>query len=349
VTRLTVDMMRAAPTDWVETSCRMVRQGKNVELVEDAPEWLRHFNNYLQLNDIFHAWWYLLLLTLLGVSLVAVTVKRVPTVWRSRGRGAAAGILLAHLGILLIIGGAIAGSMLGFRYYARVIEGEVMVLPELPFVIKLDEFALEYHPGDPDAVRRPMVKRQDSTLTLLQHGSAFLQAGAAPGRPVEVRGIKLLPSHTDVGWTFTLVVRNPVGREKVVPVYPWAPPLIRLGLSDERIFAHRVTAADGDRTGKGTEVKPDAAEVYLLKADGSRRSLGLASEASPVTVYGYTITPWDVRPYTGLHVYRRPGTPLLVAGIFSLLLGLAIALIRRRFSLGTTGAERRVSETCQAA
>jgi len=138
-------------------------------------------------------------------------------------------------------------------------------------------------------------------------------------------------------------------REKVVPVSPWAPPLIRLGLSNQRIFAHKVIVSDDDRAAGGPATRPDAAEVYLLEANGSRRSLGLASEASPIKIHGYTIMPWDVRPYTGLHIYRRPGTLLLVAGIFSLLLGLAIALIRRRFSLGTPGAERRISETYLAA
>jgi cytochrome c biogenesis protein ResB len=318
----------------------LLPQGRNVDLASGAPGWVRDINGYLQLNDIFHAWWYLLLLGLLAVSLLAVTIKRVPTVWRSGGRGAAAGIFLAHLGILLIIGGALMGSMLGFRYYARVIEGEVTVLPELPFVIKLDAFALEYHDRDPASAGPPARKRQDSTLTLLRHGAASTQATTAPGRPLEVDGVTLLPSHTDIGWTFSLVVRDPAGREKVVPVSPWAPPLIRLGLSESRVFAHRVMVSDASNRGRGTEVKPDATEVFLLGPDGSRRSLGLASEASPVNVYRHQITPWDVRPYTGLHIYRRPGTPLLIAGIASLVAGLAITVLRRRISLRDPAGER---------
>jgi hypothetical protein len=329
----------------------LIPQGNNVEPLSDAPEWLRGLDATLQLNDIFHSWWYVALLALLGVSLLAATIKRVPTVWRQRGRGAAAGILLAHVGMFLILGGVIYGGLAGFRYYARLVEGDVTVVPALPFVIKLDRLTLEYHPkgafgGAETAPRVP--KRQESALTLLRHGNAFLEATAAPGQAVVAGGVRLLPSGTDIGWVFTLVVRDPGGREKVIPIVPWAPPLIRLGLSTQRIFAHGVTTVGTARDGAEAVARPDATEVFLLEENGERRSLGFATETTPLSASGYAVSVWGIRPYTGLHIYRRPGTPLLVAGIACLLIGLSISLWRRGMNPASAPGEPRVDRQQQS-
>jgi hypothetical protein len=319
----------------------VIPQGENVALIASAPGWVREFNVYLQLNDIFHAWWYVSLLVLLCISLLAVTIKRVPTVWRQRGGGVATGILLAHAGILLIIGGAIYGGFSGFRYYVRVVEGEVAILPALPFVIKLDRFTLEYYPreayGDAGMGRR-IPRRQESELTLFRSGTVFQQAMTAPGHPVTVEGITLLADDDDIGWAFTLVVVDPVGREKVIPALPWAPPLVRLGMSKQRIFAHGVTRIGVEQGDEEKVVEPNATEVFLLKEDGSQESLGFASEAAPVTVYKHTVFPWNIRPYTGLNIYRRSGTALLIAGLTCLLAGLLINLYAGRRPLASTQA-----------
>jgi cytochrome c biogenesis protein len=317
----------------------LIPQGDNVDLISSAPEWVREFNVYLQFNDIFHSWWYVLLLVLLCISLLAVTIKRVPTVWRQRGLGVATGILLAHVGIILIIGGAIYGGLSGFRYYVRVVEGEVAIVPTLPFVIKLDRFTMEYYPrdayGNADTGRR-IPKRQESELTLYRSGEAFMQTTTAPGKPVTVDGITLLADDNDIGWAFSLVVVDPANREKVIEALPWMPPLVRLGLSETRIFAHEVTRVGIDQGDAEAVVKPNAAEVYLLEADGNRESLGFASEEEPLTIYNHTVFPWNIRPYTGLNIYRRSGMTLLVVGLVCLVAGLLINLYVGRRTLGST-------------
>lgn len=305
----------------------LLPQGRNLGLPSDAPQSLRRLNDYLQLNDVFHSWWYLLLLALLGLSLLAVTVKRVPTVWRQRGRGPALGILLAHLGILFILGAMIHGGLAGFRYYTHLIEGEVTVLPELPFVIKLDRLDVKHFAPQMFDYPQPSflrTEKQESTLTLLHHGTPFLSATAAPGRPLFARGATLLPSHQDIGWTFDLVLEAG-GREKVVPVRPWAPPLITLTPgSSWRIFAHRLTPSGHSGDDALAEVSaPLLAEVFLLQDDGTSRSLGSAAQDQPLRFGSWTISVGAVRRHTGLHVYSRPERPLLVAGVVTLLVGLA--------------------------
>jgi hypothetical protein len=295
----------------------LIPQGRNVRLKEDVPAWIRNLNAYLELTDIFHSWWFIALLGLLALSLVAITIRRLPVVWQAKGRGPAAGILLAHLGILIILAGMIYGGFSGFRYYTHLIEGEVTVLPPLSFVMKLERLQLEHYPSE--AFRHwgenlKIPKRQESTILLLRHGSPILRATAAPGKPVEIKGITLLPARKDLGWAFDLVVRSPAGREKVVPIEPWAPPLITLGFGNPtRILAHRLVE------------RPDgklATEVFHLKPDGTSRSLGWATQRKPAKYGQWEIYVGEVRRYTGLHVYSRPEEPFLLAGFVVLMIGL---------------------------
>ena len=302
----------------------LIPQGRNVELISTAPDAVRRLSASLQLNDIFHSWWYLLLLALLGLSLVMVTVKRVPTAWSVRGRSQALGILLAHLGTIVILGGAIYGGLFGFRYYTRIIEGEAAVIPRLPMVIKLERLDLKYYAPEVFSHRGPKfqaVERQDSTLTLLRHGRPVLRGGSSPGNPLSARGIVLLPSQSDLGWAFDLIVAAG-GHQKVVTIRPWAPSLITLGLGNpSRIMAHRLIA---DKAGQEERT---AAEVFLLDEGGTGRSLGFATQREPLRFGAWTISIANVRRYTGVHVYSRPEMPVLLTGVILLALGLGAYLV----------------------
>lgn len=300
----------------------LIPQGSNVKLDATLPDWVHGLNQYLQLNDIYHSWWFVLLVAVLGVSLLAITVKRVPALWRKRGLVAGTGVLMAHLGVLLVLAGVTYGSLSGVRYHLRLIEGEVTVTPSLPFVIKLDRLDIDYYAQEDFRHRGPDVRRvrkQDSVLTLFHHGTEFLQAAAAPGRPVSARGFTLLPVERERGWVFDLVLEAG-GREKVVPIRPWAPPLITLGMgSSTRVLTHRLMGP-----GPGLAETTDAlsAEILVLEEGGSVRSLGFASESEHLTYGPWTISVGGIRAYTGLQAYTRPEQPFLVSGILVLLVGL---------------------------
>jgi len=303
----------------------LIPQGRNVKLASTVPEGIGKLNSYLQLNNIFHSWWYLLLLALLGLCLLAVTVKRVPIVWKVKGRGPAVGIFLAHMGIIFILGGMIYGALSGFRYYTRVIEGDVTVIPQLPFVIKLEQLELKYYSREAFSNQGPsfqMAEKQNSKLTLFHHGNPFVQATVAPGNPLSIRGATLLPAQKEVGWVFDLVLQAG-GREKVVPIRPWAPALITLGLGNPfRILTHRLTV-DGQKEFGLEKVPADAAaEVFLLQGDGTSRSLGFAKQTEPLKFGAWTISVVNIRRYTGLQVYSRPEIPVLMLGVCSLIVGL---------------------------
>jgi len=261
--------------------------------------------------DFFGTRWYLGLLGLLGLSLLLVTIQHMPAILRKKGRNALIGVIATHLGILVLIGGVIYGGYSGFRHEVKLVEGDVTVIPGLPFVVRLDELIVEEYrqeelPGM-NRDRLPM-RRQDSRITLLKQGEPWLTAVAAPGRPLRTGGITLLPTIGDTGRYFEVIVTDPWGREKIVPIRPWAPPLIKLGARE--IMAHTVTGAD-----------VTSAEIFTRGDDGMN-SLGQVREDAPLEIDGYTLALGQVRQYAGIQIYNRPQEPVLVAGSALMFVGL---------------------------
>ena len=261
--------------------------------------------------DMFRTNWYLGLLGLLGLSLLFITIVHAPLILKRKGRNAMIGVIATHLGILVLIAGVIYGGYTGFRHEIKLVEGEVTVVPGLPFVIQLDELVVEEYRQDefPDMDLSGLPKKQqDSHITLLRNGKAWTSTVAAPGSPAKVEGITLLTAVSDVGWTFELIVVDAVGREKTIPVRPWAPPVISLG--GRQMIAH----------GRGDGSAP---EVEMLAREGEQMaSLGTVAEDRPLAIAGGNVSLGAVRRYTAMQVYSRPQEPVLVWGCVLMFAGL---------------------------
>jgi len=261
--------------------------------------------------DLFKSGWYLGLLGLLGLSLLFITILHIPSILKRKGRNALIGVITTHLGILVLIAAVIYGGFSGFRHEIKLIEGEITVIPGLPFVIQLDELRIEeYRQEDFPGTNLGVLskKKQDSRITLLKNGKSWLSTMAAPGNPAIVDGITLLPSVSDTGWYFELIVIDPQGREKTIPVRPWVPPLITLG--GRSFMTHSVV------TGELQE-----AELFTIE-DDKLTSMGFAREEQPLVIEGYSLSLGPVKRYTGMQVYNRPQEPLLLLGCILTFAGL---------------------------
>jgi hypothetical protein len=261
--------------------------------------------------EMFRTKWYLGLLGVLGLSLLFITIQHMPSILKRKGRNALIGVITTHLGILVVIAGIIYGGFTGFRHTVRVIEGEVTVIPGLPFAIQLDELVIEdYRQEDFPRMNLAALpkKQQDSRLTLLKAGKPWLTAVAAPGRPVVADGITLLPAISDLGRYFEVIVTDPMGREKTVPVRPWAPPLITVG--GRQMMTHSVNGADDPQ-----------AELFTIEND-SMVPIGILRHGQGLEVERHTLTLGPVKRYTGMQVYNRPQEPVLVWGSVLMFAGL---------------------------
>lgn len=228
-----------------------------------------------------------------------------------KGRNALIGVVVTHVGILILIAGVIYGGMSGFRHEVKAIEDEMTIVPGLPFVIHLDELVIEDYPQDVIAKMNPggmLKKRQDSHITLVKNGVDWAKFIARPGAPAKVDGITILPKLNDTGWYFELIVTDRQGREKTVPVRPWQPPVINVGGTP--VMAHSLM---------GTGVP--SVQVFTI-ADEQMTELGLVSREQALKLNDYSITLGSVKRYTGLFVYNRPHAPILVLGCLAMLFGL---------------------------
>ena len=261
--------------------------------------------------DLFKSWWYLGLLGLNGVSLLFITILHIPMILERKGRNALIGVVGTHTGILILIVGAIYGGMSGFRYDVKAIEGEMTIVPGLPFVIHLDKLVIEEYPAESVAHLDEefiLKKRQESHLTLYRNGEAWFEAVSAPGIPAKVDGITILPAFKDIGWYFELIVTDPLGRPKTIPVKPWQPPIFNVGKTP--VMAHSLMDAGG------------LSAQVLTMVDEQMTQLGVVSRKQPLEIDGHSISLGNIKRYTGLVIYNRPHAWVLVLGCLAMLFGL---------------------------
>lgn len=251
------------------------------------------------------------MLGLNGLSLLFVTIRHIPMILERKGRNALIGVVVTHMGILILIAGMIYGGLSGFRYEVRAIEGEMTIVPGLPFVIRLDQLDIEEYPQDIVARMgsgNTLKKKQDSYLSFIKNGDRWADSVTRPGMPAKVEGITILPSLNDTGWYFELIVTDRQGRVKTIPIRPWAPPIIKVG--DTPLMAHSLV-----------ETGELSAQVFTI-ADGKMIPLGVVSKDRTLNIDGSTISLGPVKRYTGLFIYKRPQTPILVIGCLAMLFGL---------------------------
>lgn len=261
--------------------------------------------------DWFLTFWYLGLLGILGLSLLLITILHIPRILRHKGRNALIGVVTTHAGILVLIAGAMYGSIGSSRFSIRAIEQEMTIIPELPFVIRLEELLVEeYPPGVWDHVSPDMVpkKRQDSHLVLYKGGQAWFKGIASPGQPIVADGYRILPHLSDIGWYFELLVTDSLGREMTIPVKPWAPPLIQT--AGREVMVHSLMGGE-----------TLSAQVFTIE-DQQMVPLGIVSRDSELDLDGNRIALGAVKRYTGLSVYNRPHAWVLLLGCILMMTGL---------------------------
>jgi cytochrome c biogenesis protein len=230
----------------------LIPQESTVEqrLLEYGPK-LSALIELLDLADMYHSWWFKVLVGLLGVNIIVCSLRRLPqtlTLMRSvthtmdpsrlekmrfhervqlplpvpesqkligahlsrryslcrwleredgwqamaeKGRLTRLAVYFVHLGVLLILGGALVGSIFGFRGFVTIPEqgavdrifigGKHRVLP-LGFAIRCDKFTVDfYETGAPKEFR--------SDVSILDQGQVVDQAAIRVNEPFTFRRV----------------------------------------------------------------------------------------------------------------------------------------------------------------
>ena len=146
----------------------------------------------LGLTDVFHCWWFMVMLALLAISLASCGLCQARSLGAGRGsaRGRAVGSLLLHASVLVILGGALIRGVWGQRGYMRLHQdvasrefassrGRV----ELPFAVRLTRFEIETEAERHAAASSGSAESPESSESLLIRWGQTGQTSTLPVRP----------------------------------------------------------------------------------------------------------------------------------------------------------------------
>jgi cytochrome c biogenesis protein len=246
-----------------------------------SPGLMKVFNS-LQLFDMYHSIWFILLMVLLSLNLIVCSLNRLPASWKlvskvpspdrkkpfenlqpesfiviekdrnevisgvenflrrkykkfrrkdadrityfygEKGAYSNFGVYIIHLSILIIITGAIIGSLLGFEAFVNIPEGESSNtvhlarqkgVKKLDFTVRCDTFTIFFYDNG-------MPKEYRSNLSFLKDNNVILQGPLLVNHPITFNGIRFYQASygTTPGGRAHISVRRENKQENTITV-----------------------------------------------------------------------------------------------------------------------------------
>ena len=255
-----------------------------------------------------------------------------------KGRFSSFGVYIVHLSLLILIAGAMIGSVFGIEAYVNITEGETVsavnlrngkqALP-LPFSVRCDNFTVEfYETGAPKIFQSDLTFLKDNKVAhsgklLVNHpiefeGFRFYQAsyGAAPGGKATLALLRSDGSRDVInvgqGYAFDLP-----GKEGTFHVLRVEENLMKMGPAI-KVAVHsakeEVSFWVFQQIDKIKEMNPDIISQVPMFNPGLFQP------------YTFALLGLEEKYYTGLQVSRDPGTPVVAAAALLFIGGLLIVL-----------------------
>lgn len=259
-----------------------------------------------------------------------------------KGKLSRLGVYGVHLSILLILAGALIGSLYGFRGYVNIEEGQMadrIVLQgkrrvePLGFAVRLNQFQVSFYPnGSP--------KEFKSTVSIVNGGREVLQEAIRVNHPLTYRGISFYQSSYGVAGVDravltvkernsgkTLSVTSPIGERTEIP-----------GSGSFLIL----TRFQEDFQGLGP-----ALQAILFEPNRPPENFWVFEnhpelEEKRPGRYQFAVQEITPRYYSGLQVTKDPGVWVVWTGCFLMMAGffMVFFLSHRRVWVRLTGEER---------
>ena len=348
----------------------------------------------LQLFDMYHSVWFIMLMCLLSLNLIACSVdrfshswklfKKIPSPDRSKpfenlppentvstetARDAASsgvetlmrkrykrvkrkdsgtttsfygdkgalshfGVYIIHASILIVIAGAIIGSLFGFNAVVNIPEGESTNqvyltrhngTTNLDFTVRCDDFSIAFY-------KNGMPKEFRSNLSFLENNTVLYQGPLLVNHPITVRGIRFyqasygnLPGDR-VTFTVTKNGEEPhtiTARLKDSFGLPGSEAMVTL----ERIEENLMSMGPAARIKIVSPEKTMSFWVFQHIARIKQRVPDLFSRVPKFNPgrfqpYHFALTGLEQRYYTGLQLSRDPGVPIVGVGALCMIVGL---------------------------
>ncbi|RLB18977.1 MAG: hypothetical protein DRG82_02680 [Deltaproteobacteria bacterium] len=277
--------------------------------------------------------------------------------YAERGRLTHFGFYLVHLSILIILAGAIVGSLFGFEAYVNIVEGgetdfvgRTTNMDRIPlgFTVRCDRFFVDFYDnGTPREYR--------SDLTFLAAGKVLEKKSILVNHPAHFRGITFYQANYGkvAGDRARLKIIRKASEPATTVVEVKKGESIPLPGGDGHF---RVSDIREDFMNMGPalliRVHPDGGQeisfwVFRDREAIEKRFPGLTKKftklnPSAFKPYTFTVEQLDTRYYTGLQVAKDPGVPLVWTGCFLMVGGFFITFFmshRRIWVRVTPGAK----------
>lgn len=253
-----------------------------------------------------------------------------------KGRFSLFGIYVIHLSILIIIAGAVAGSIFGFESFVKVAEGEsvdTILLKgnrgekKLNFAIRCDRFSVNYYEDG-------LPREYRSDLTFLKKDHAVYTGSLRVNHPIAFEGIRFYQTSygTMPGGKITLTFRKAGGEKQRVTVgsndafkLPKGRGQVRILRIEENLMQMGPAVKLNIRSPKRD------AQFWVFKEieEIKKMNPGLLAYVplfNPALFepYIFSLDHMDRKYYTGLQVAYDPGIPVVAAGAFLLFAGFMV-------------------------
>ncbi|MDP2896214.1 MAG: cytochrome c biogenesis protein ResB [bacterium] len=275
---------------------------------------------------IYHSWWFVSLLGLFCLNLIFCTVGR----WSLRLRRL--GTTVTHVGVLVMVAGAVISSIWAQRGFIPLPIGQSSKLCyddkqrpiQLPFEVHLDDFKVERHASQKEALVVHLVKEKTARVFPIRVGEEF-EVGSGPYK------ITILRYEPD----FVVLSKGDYGSRSKSPNNPAILVRVSGGSQDrtEWVFLkfpgmHRDPNADivldYRQIGAPGRVKDFKSSLRLLQ-DGQVVASKTIEVNKPLKYAGWAIyqSSYDSihESWSGLEIAKDPGIPLVYLGFLLITIG----------------------------
>ena len=237
-------------------------------------------------------------------------------VFSQKGAWTRLGVFVVHASILIILIGAIIGSILGFKGSVSIVEGQgtekiqtsrSAALIDLGFQVRCDAFNIEFYPNG-------MPKEYRSDLTILEHDREILHKSIKVNQPLTYKGITFYQSSYEGYKDFIVTLTDKDNGRKITFTTPfqkqteWQEEGVRFGVINVEADKERITRIKIWFTDQG-----GSPSVFWMDA-GSQAAVDRQDKhyfLSAKQMYS-----------TGLQVAMDPGIWWVYSGCVLILLGL---------------------------
>jgi cytochrome c biogenesis protein len=233
-----------------------------------------------------------------------------------RGRWSRMGVFVVHASILIILAGAIIGSVFGFKGAALIPEGQSVAkiqqtgkasVIDLGFEVRCDGFRIEYY-------QNGMPKEYRSDLAVIEDGREVLRKSIVVNKPLTYKGVTFYQSSFEAYKDFIVTISDTDKGDRKTFTLPfqtqfdWQENGLRFGIINAKVSGDRIN-----------EIK-----IWITGPDNSPSIFWMNPEEEiPVTIQGKRYLLSAKQMYaTGLQIAKDPGVWWVYAGCILILAGL---------------------------